>query len=51
MDSFSKATLFPDVNTVYRFAWVYSKNNVSQLRYFAVFSAGYVRQRQRRQIA
>ena len=31
MDSFNKATLFPDVNAIYQFAWVYSKNKVSQL--------------------
>ena len=42
LDSFSKATLFPDVNAIYRFAWVYSINKVSQLRYFAVFSGGYI---------
>ncbi len=43
MDSFSKAVQFPDVKAIYWFAWVYSKNNISQLHYFAVFSGGYIR--------
>ena len=29
--------LFSDVNAIYWFDWVNSKNNVSQLCYFAVF--------------
>ncbi len=37
MDSFCRLTLFSDVNAIYWFDWVNSKNNVSQLRYFAVF--------------
>ncbi len=31
LDSFCKATLFADLNAIYWFDWVYSKNNVSQL--------------------
>ena len=37
MDSFCRLTLFSDVNAIYQFDWVNSKNNVSQLCYFAVF--------------
>ncbi len=38
MDSLCRLTLFPDVNAIYQFDWVNSKNNVSQRGYFGVFS-------------
>ncbi len=37
-DSFCEVTLFPDANVIYRFTWINSRNNISQLCYSGVFS-------------